>query len=293
VRISNAMQTNSIATSLQSVESQYQAASQVASSWSRINAPSDDPVGAAQLARVQASIDQTTTYQNTITSVQGDLTLTESSLASAGDVIGSAKELALEASDGSLTATQRQSIGTQVAQLQSQLLSIANQKDANGYIFSGSQTGTAAFSDTGVYQGDTADRTAEIGQGNTAVVNVTGAKAFTAAGGVDVFATLGALQTALNSNDMSGISSSVSALDSASSQISVAQSDAGIKLDRLTTAGTAHQQTQLSLASQRHDIADADPAQAYSQLTTLQNALEQAIATSRITLSTLSANRFQ
>jgi len=293
VRISDAMQTNGIATSLQSMESQYQNASQVAASGLKINAPSDDPVGAAQLARVQASIDQTTTYQNTITSVQGDLTLAESSLASASDVIASVKELALEASDGSMTASARQSMATQVAQLQSQLLSIANTKGTNGYIFSGSQTNTAAFSDTGTYQGDNVDRTAEVGQGNTAVVNVTGAKAFTAAGGIDVFATLSALQTALSNNDMSGISASVSGLDSASSQISVAEGDAGIKLDRLSTASTAHQQTQLSLASEQHGLASADPAQAYSQLTTLQNALEQAIATSRLTLSTLSANRFQ
>ena len=293
MRISDAMQTNAIATSLQSVESQYQNASQVASSGLKINAPSDDPIGAAQLARVQASIDQTTTYQNTITSVQGDLTLAESSLASASDVIASVKELALEASDGSMTASARQSMATQVAQLQSQLLSLANTKGTSGYIFSGSQTSTAAFSDTGTYQGDDADRTAEIGQGNTAVVNVTGAKAFTAAGGVDVFATLSALQTALSNNDMSGISASVSGLDSASSQISVAEGDAGIKLDRLSTASTAHQQTQLSLASEQHGLADADPAQAYSQLTTLQNTLEQAIATSRTTLTALSANRFQ
>ncbi len=292
MRISDSMQRDSMLTSLSSVESQLTAASQVASSGQKINAPSDDPVAAAQLARVRASIAQSSSYQSTITSVQGDLTLTESSLASAGDVVASAQQLAVEAGDGSIPASDRQAMAGQIAQLQSQLLSIANQKGANGYIFAGSQTSTAAFSAAGVFQGDSNDRVADVGPGNTAVVNVSGAKAFTAAGGVDVFATLTALQTALSNNDMSGISAGVNALNQAGSQISAAESDAGIKLDRLSTASSVQQQTQLTLTSTQSSLADADPAQAYSQLATMENAVQQAIDTSRVTLSALSANRF-
>jgi flagellar hook-associated protein 3 FlgL len=202
------------------------------------------------------------------------------------------QQLALEAADGSIPSADRQAMAGQVAQLQSQLLSIANQKGSNGYLFSGSQTSTAAFSATGVFQGDSVDRVADVGAGNTAVVNVSGAQAFTAAGGVDVFATLTALQTALTNNDMSGITAGVNALNQAGSQISAAESDAGIKLDRLSTAASVQQQAQLSLASTQSSLADADPAQAYTQLTTMENAVQQAIDTSRITLSTLSANRF-
>jgi flagellin-like hook-associated protein FlgL len=180
----------------------------------------------------------------------------------------------------------------QIAQLPSQLLSIANQKGSTGYLFSGSQSTTPAFSATGVFQGDTSDRVAVVGPGNTAVVNVSGAAAFTAAGGVDVFATMTALQTALTNNDMSGITAGVNALSQAGSQISAAESDAGIKLDRLNTASAVQQQTQLSLASTKSDLADADPAQAYTQLTNMETAVQQAIDASRITLNTLSANRF-
>ena len=139
MRISNAMQTDSILASLSSVENQMTTASQVASTGQKINAPSDDPVAAAQLARVDASISQSKTYQGTINTVQGDLTLTESSLASATDVVNSAQQIALEAADGSVPASDRQSMAGQIAQLQSQLLSIANQKGSTGYLFSGSQ----------------------------------------------------------------------------------------------------------------------------------------------------------
>jgi flagellar hook-associated protein 3 FlgL len=292
MRISNAMQTDSILASLSSVENQMTTASQVASTGQKINAPSDDPVAAAQLARVDASISQSKTYQGTINTVQGDLTLTESSLASATDVVNSAQQIALEAADGSVPASDRQSMAGQIAQLQSQLLSIANQKGSTGYLFSGSQINAPAFSATGVFQGDDTDRVAEVGAGNTAVVNVSGAKAFTAAGGIDVFATLTALQTALTNNDSAGISAGVNALTQASSQITAAESDAGIKLDRLTTAASVQQQTQLALQTAQTGLAAADPAQAYTQLQTMENAVQQAIDTSRITLSTLSANRF-
>lgn len=292
MRISDSMQTDSILTSMSSVESQLTAASQVASSGQKINAPSDDPVAAAQLARVRASVAQATAYQSTISTVQGDLTLSESSLASAVDVVQSAQQIALEAADGSVPASDLKSMAGQVSQLQSQLLSIANQKGTTGYLFSGSQTSTAAFSATGVFQGDDTDRVADVGAGNTAVVNVSGAKAFTAAGGVDVFGALTALQTALNNNDSAGISAGVNALTQASSQITAAEGDAGIKLDRVTTAASVQQQTQLSLASTQNDLSAADPAQAYTQLQTMENAVQQAIDTSRITLNALSANRF-
>jgi flagellar hook-associated protein 3 FlgL len=292
MRISDSMQTDSILASLSSVENQLTTASQVASSGQKINAPSDDPVAAAQLARVQAAISQGSAYASTINTVQGDLTLTESSLASAVTVVQSAPQIALEASNGSVPATDLQSMAGQISQLQSQLLSIANQKGATGYLFSGSQTGTAAFSATGVFQGDDADRVADVGAGNTAVVNVSGAQAFTAAGGVDVFAALTALQTALTSNDPTGISAGVNALTQASSQITAAESDAGIKLDRVTTAASVQQQTQVSLQSNESALDAADPAQAYTQLQTMETAVQQAIDTSRITLSTLSANRF-
>jgi flagellar hook-associated protein 3 FlgL len=292
MRISDSMQTDSILTSLSSVESQLTAASQVASSGQKINAPSDDPVGAAQLARVRASVAQATAYQSTISTVQGDLTLSESSLASAVDVVQSAQQIALEAADGSVPASDLKSMAGQISQLQSQLLSIANQKGTTGYLFSGSQTSTAAFSATGVFQGDDTDRVADLGAGNTAVVNVSGAKAFTAAGGIDVFGALTALQTALNNNDSAGISAGVNALTQASSQITAAEGDAGIKLDRVTTAASVQQQTQLSLASTQNDLSAADPAQAYTQLQTMENAVQQAIDTSRVTLNALSANRF-
>jgi flagellar hook-associated protein 3 FlgL len=292
MRVSDSMQTDSILASLSSTENQLTAASQVATSGETINEPSDNPVAAAQLARVDASIAQSTAYQGAITNVQGDLNLTESSLASAVDVVNNAQQIALEASNGSVPASDLQSMAGQISQLQNQLLAIANQKGTNGYIFSGSQTTTPAFSATGVFQGDDANRVAEVGPGNTAVVNVSGARAFTAAGGVDVFASLTALQTALTNNDSAGISAGVSALTQASSQITAAESDAGIKLDTLTTAASVQQATQLSLSTAQNGLDAANPAEAYTQLQTMENAVQQAVDASRITLSTLSANRF-
>jgi flagellar hook-associated protein 3 FlgL len=292
MRVSDSMQTDSILASLSSTENQLTAASQVATSGETINEPSDNPVAAAQLARVDASIAQSTAYQGAITNVQGDLNLTESSLASAVDVVNSAQQIALEASNGSVPASDLQSMAGQISQLQNQLLAIANQKGTNGYLFSGSQTATAAFSAAGVFQGDDTNRVAEVGPGNTAVVNVSGAQAFTAAGGVDVFASLTALQTALTNNDSAGISAGVSALTQASSQITAAESDAGIKLDTLTTAASVQQATQLSLLTAQNGLDAANPAEAYTQLQTMENAVQQAVDASRITLSTLSANRF-
>jgi flagellar hook-associated protein 3 FlgL len=266
-------------------------ASREASTGLRVGAPSDDPVAAAQAARVQAQYEATTHYRTTIGNARGDIELTESTLATATDVIGSAHDLAMQAVNGSLTASERTTMATQVGQLQEQLVGLANTKGAQGYLFGGTANATAPYSSNGTFLGNSNDRTVEVGPNVTAVVNVSGAAAFGMAGN-NVFTALASLQSALSANDPAAISASVNALDAAQRQVVAARSDSGLKISRLDTADSAHDVAQTSLSTQKHELVDADPAAAYSKLMAVQSSIEQAISVARSTLATMSTDHF-
>jgi flagellar hook-associated protein 3 FlgL len=283
---------DSTARNLASLQSRYLAASRRASSGARIGSPSDDPVGAAQLARTQGVIDETTSYQRTIRAVRGDLELAEGALAEATSVFDRAHEIALQGANGSLSATDRTALAEEVKQLKAHLVAVGNTTGSQGYVFSGTQTAIPAFTNTGVFQGNGLDHVVVVGRGQNAVVNAGGERAFTIAGGRDVFADLDALQTALSLNDQNGVLATVNATDASRRQILAVRLETGGRLSRLETADGVHAQLQIALANQRHDIADVDPAAAFTELAALQANLAQSLETTRNVITTLSLSRF-
>jgi flagellar hook-associated protein 3 FlgL len=292
MRVSDGMRLDAMTQQMSTLSQQQVSASKIASTGLRINAPSDDPVAAAQQARVQASLDATDGYRTAIRNVRGDVELSETTLASATDTLQSAQDLAMQGANGSLSASDRTALASQVSQLQDQLLALANTKGTQGYLFGGTASTDPPFDATGNFTGNSGDRVVEVGPGVTSTVSVDGGAAFTAAGGVDVFAQLTALHDALATNNVAGIQSSVGSVDTARRQVLAARVDAGTKLGRLDTADSAHQAGQTSLQTESHALVDADPAAAYSQLMAAQNAVEQGVAVARSTLSILGINRF-
>src|SRR5262249_50104746 len=159
--------------------------------------------------------------------------------ASATDVFARAHEIALQAGSGTLTASDRGTFAVEVSQLKEQLVALANQKGSNGYLFGGTKTDAPPFGSSGAFSGGDDDRGAAMGPTLSVTVSVSGAKAFTAAGGQDVFAQLDALEAALSANDPTAIGATVTSLDTSRRQILAARVDAGMKLSRLDVADAA------------------------------------------------------
>ena len=134
---------------------------------------------------------------------------------------------------------------------------------------------------------DDFDRRVEIGHNVVLTVSSSGAKAFTAAGGRDIFGDIDALNTALSTNDVTGLQATVNTLDIDGRQLIAARIDAGLKVARLDTYDNAHQETQLSLSKQLQSLVAVDPASAYSSFVQAGTAVEQALAVSKRMLDTL------
>jgi len=292
MRVTEQMRYDAVAQNLAQLSSRQAKAAQEAQTGVRVNLPSDDPIAAAQLARLSASQSQVAARRSTISSVRGDAELAESSLQQASDLMASAKELAMQGGNGSLGANERATLAQQVKDIRDQLVGIANTRGTSGYLFAGSATETKPFSANGLFNGNDDAHLVDIGNSTPSAVNASGAKAFTIAGGRDVFGDLDALYNALSSNDQTAVMASLEGLDTSRKQITNAQTSIGITLNKLDASDSVQSSIDLSNSKSMSDIGSADPAQAYSKLVQLNNALQQSVTVGKSILDLAAFKQF-
>ena len=122
MRVTEQMRYDSVSSNLSQLSARQAKAAQESQTGLRVNLPSDDPIAAAELARLRASQGQITARRSTINAVRGDAELAESSLQQASDLLASAKDLALQGGNGALGAAERATLAKQVQDLKEQLL---------------------------------------------------------------------------------------------------------------------------------------------------------------------------
>ena len=160
------------------VETQHQV-----STGLRVNNPSDDPVAAARIAHLDASLSRLDQYQANSTFARNQLGLEEESLNVAIDHLQRIRELTLQANNATMSAGDRHIIATELKQHRDALLTIANTTDVDGrYLFSGYSESTRPFT-TGaggnvVYNGDQGQRSLQISDSRFVAVNDSGAEVF-------------------------------------------------------------------------------------------------------------------
>ncbi|HEV7814784.1 MAG TPA: flagellar hook-associated protein FlgL [Janthinobacterium sp.] len=253
-------------------------------SGNRILLPSDDPVASVQLSRLNREVTATTQYQSNIATVQSRMSLNETYMQSTVNQMQSIKDSLVWASDGSNSS---QDLNAQVNTLtaaRDSLLSTANSQDTEGnYLFSGTLTSTPAITfnpaapvgSRYTYTGNTANQTVVVGNGVTQTENsnmqgmdvylnqLDSAISALAAPGVTLdAATSATLKTALDGTN--------GELDQMASQIAVL----GGAQTTLTTLNTNHSNVNLSNNTAISNLASLDYAQASTQLSGYNVALQ-------------------
>jgi flagellar hook-associated protein 3 FlgL len=250
-----------------------------------INDPSDDPYGASQLVQIASRKARVLSQQDAVNKVRGDAELAEGVLDEAGELMARLHEIAVQGGSDENDAGARSTMADEVKGLKEQLLKMANTKGSNGYLFSGSKVTTQAFDATGAFQGDDVAHSVDVGSGSPTRVNASGAKAFTAAGGRDIFADIDALSTALQNNDGVGIRATLDNLASGQTQIQAERGQRGLLMGRLDTSEAALDHANTLLTTEDDRVGGLPATQAYSEYVNLNNALDRAISVSRQLLS--------
>ncbi|ANE56924.1 flagellar hook-associated protein FlgL [Methylomonas sp. DH-1] len=247
--------------------------------------PAENAVAATSMLNFEQNIKENEQYQTNIGAARQRLGLEESNLANATDVLHRIRELTVQALNDTNTQTNRQQIAMEVDELNKQLLSIANTKNANGeYLFSGYASDRPAFTDTPdyAYQGDANQRQIAIGPNRLVTDGDPGEAVFgtiqlapLSAGSIDnVLQAVAQLSSDLKSNTPNKLS--LDDLDRALVRFDNVRAAAGARLNALDDQENLNADYILDNKATASDIGDLDYAEALSKFNQQQIALQAA-----------------
>lgn len=269
------------------------------STGQRLRQSSDDPLAASRLrhlARTDTLAKVDTAAANRATS---DLNLADTALSQFANYVIRTKELATQAASSTLTPGQRASIGSELADIQKNLVSMANTRDSAGNALFGGDTAGDAYSIdpiTGVssYIGNGTAGQLALGDGQSVSRTLTGPEflEFKDAAGnpTDLMTVVKDLATALLAGGTTAAGAARTALDTLGNgldAITTAQTIVGSRLswiDLNTERQTAMAEAR---ASEQADVGSTDTTAAIVRLQELSTVL-QASQASFAKLSSLS-----
>jgi flagellar hook-associated protein 3 FlgL len=255
-----------------------------AASGMRVVHPGDDPAAAGLLvdSRVaQARLDAIATAAGR---ASDELTAADGALGSVNNALVRARELAMQLANPTYDASQRTQAAGEVDQLLQQVVAQMNADVGGRYVFGGNRDGSAPFDAAGAYLGDAGVRQVEIAPGVLSAASVRADVALKGVDpvtgtvtGTDVPATLQALAAALRANDVTGVRSSLGALDQGLSQLGAARAAVGDAQNAMDTAVTASRAARDDERARAARLGEADIVESATELSLAQRALEASL----------------
>jgi flagellar hook-associated protein 3 FlgL len=116
----------------------------------RVTKPSDDPLGLSQVLIYRSELSSFSQFQTSIDLARGWLSRTDTICSEIDDMLGRASELAVQQASSTATAETRAGAAEEVRQLRESILSLANSKYGERYLFGGTMTQSPPFLAAGV-----------------------------------------------------------------------------------------------------------------------------------------------
>lgn len=270
--------------------SEYGDAVDTVNTGKKLKTPSDDPVAFSQVIDIDSTLSQLDQLHENIDTGLTWLTTSESALDSVRETILDAKVIAIASSNGSYNSDDFNTAADQVNELLSQLVDFSNTRVNGQYIFSGTKTDTKPYTlDTSLvppatYYGNESSFTISTGIGSRTEVGYPGSEVFgDIAAGNDIFSLLEEMQTDLATNGGGNLSMIMAELDAHYENVTNMISNIGAKVTRLETKESVISDFEVTFATQKSNLEDADLAEAATDLALRQTAYEAVLsATSKI-----------
>jgi flagellar hook-associated protein 3 FlgL len=252
------------------------------SSGYQVNDASDSPAQTPQLIQLGSTLATVQAYQENLQNVQTEASTADQAIGSSITLLQSAINIATEGASSTATAASNQIFADNIQGIQQQMVALANTTVAGRAIFGGNQDQSAPYrynatsAPTGVdtLTISTANRAIVNPQGDTVYQSLTAQQIFdpvdatNAPTASNTFAALQSLQTALQSNDQTGIASALTSLQTASSYLNQQQAYYGAAEQRMTSEQNIAANQVTALQTQIGNIRDTNFAQAATDLAT-------------------------
>lgn len=279
MRIPDRILTDSIRASLGLNTARLAKVEKEISTGRRINAPSDDPAGAATALRLRTDVSTSEQYARTVDAASSRLSAADTALGSLTDALQRARELAVQAGDGSLGPGQLQALGTEVNQILLHAVQIGNTNFGGQYIFAGTKTTTTPFAAAGAapptvtYNGNANPIALDVGQGAQVQVDVPGAATF-----MPAMSALVQIRDALNAGDAAAVAAAgLPALDSAIDTALETRGTLGARVNRLESLSIRMEDERTNLQSLTSQIEDIDITDTIVRLNSARNVYEASL----------------
>jgi flagellar hook-associated protein 3 FlgL len=263
----------------------YNDAANTMTTGKRIQSPSDDPVGYAQVLDIDSTLSQLDQLHDNISTGLNWLTSTETALNSVLDTISDAKEISIAAINGAFNDDDYQTAAAQVDELLGQLVDFANTNVNGHYIFSGTMTDTKPYAQPPVtYSGNDNAFSVSTGISSRVDVSYTGTEVFgDETAGTDLFNLLITMRDDLATNSGGNLDTIMGELNDHFEDVNNLISGVGIKTKRLETKDSVVTDFELTLKEQKSNIEDVDLTEAATDLALRETAYQAALkATSTI-----------
>jgi flagellar hook-associated protein 3 FlgL len=256
------------------------------SSTKRINRASDDPLGSGIVMRLVATKEGLNSFQRAGQAAQDSLQGAATQLERVTELLQQAREIAVEGSSDAASGA-RGPLAEQVNQLLEDVLSEANTRFKERYVFGGMHTATTPFTATRNANGQITAVTAnplgidgivnaEVASGCLVPTNLPGSQPFTSS--VNLFSTLVGLRDALAAENTTGVAATLQGLDDGLTQVNTASGVIGVAVRRLDAIQARNQEDLTRIEALRSKVQDADIPAVYVELQKLQNAFNASLA---------------
>lgn len=236
---------------------------------------SDDPSNVSESLRLQGLVADQALYQANAGTATSLLDAADTALASVTDVIQRANEIAVMGSSETLDEVGRAAIAIEVEGLQETLTTLANLRIGNRRLFAGETYDADPFDATGVYNGGTDQPSIQVAEGTFVTVGFDGSQVFQ--GDVDAFKVLSDLQTALESNDVDAVRTSLDDLHTAHNQVVEWRERVGYSTNLAGDAQELALNLESLLAEELNNRAGIDTVEVYAELNELRTAYNAAM----------------
>jgi flagellar hook-associated protein 3 FlgL len=278
MRITSGQNYSDLLRSIENIRERVQQAQTEVTTGDKINQPSDDPAGAADLVRLTGEKSEIDQYLSNAASAKNRLDYTDTALDGVQTMVQRVITLGqLAVSDPSNPAG---AYTTEMNGIRRQLVSAANTSFQGSFLFGGTVTNKPPYvlqSDQSVtYQGNSSAFQVQTGRVSTLQTQIPGDQVFS--GSINVFDAVKQLSDAIAAGNKSAIQTQVTSLQQYYDSLSVVRSQVGALSNAAQNTQSDLQSYELARASDQSRIQSADLAQASTDFTQDQTALQAAIA---------------
>lgn len=274
MRITNQMMANNAIGNIHRVGEQLSKAHETVSTGKKINRPSDDPVGMAQILETRRSLSMIEQYRTDIDMGKTRIEIADQTLDQIQDFLRSALTNA-----NVITPPDYEVAALQVEDFRDQVVQLANTMHNGEYLFAGHRTNIAPFETDGTYNGNNGRIDIAYGQDMRMQINVPGDEVFSVVGGTaEVIEALENLRIGFQMDNQTVIAAQAPILEAAIERITTVRAEGGVRIYRLDAAENQWNNMESALEALLSDTQNADTARAIVELKSLETAYETSLA---------------